>query len=268
MTDRAAIVPTAAGPVGAIVSEPDGPARGALMLFQGGGPAGRSGINAVWARMARGLAEQGIVVLRFDFVLEGDGTLLAQDASRHVGWRRDADLVLARDVAAWLRERVGALDLFVAGSCHGGRVALELAAGDPAIHGTFLAVPYLWHLPPHKRDRPLAATDREYIDRRLGRSERSSLDDDADLAAGFRAILGRGPLWILVGDRDDHELAAVQRLLGPAGAELEVDVAPGMELHSIIQPDVQEEVTRRLTDRLLAAYADRERGAGVQLAGR
>src|SRR5205823_3473454 len=67
VSEHAVLIPTSAGPVGAIVTEPRGASRLGVVLFPGGGDAGRSGINASWARAARAIADRGLTVLRFDY---------------------------------------------------------------------------------------------------------------------------------------------------------------------------------------------------------
>jgi dienelactone hydrolase len=268
MRDRAAIVPTSVGPVGAIVSEPDGAARAALVLLQGGGAPCRAGVNACWSRLARDLARRGIAVLRFDFAAEGDSTIVGEDVPRKVGWRRNTDLAILRELAPWFREKAGVSDLLVAGSCHGGRVGMDFAAEDPGVKGTFLLVPYLWNIPPHLRPDKQAMRQKslprasELFDhgssdieaQRKAVGEVEAVGDDTPLEESFvescRAALRHGPVWILIGEGDSQKPVELKQRLGADGTNLEVEVIPGMIVHPITHPEVQEIVTKRLQDRL------------------
>lgn len=261
MSEHAAIVPTSLGPVGAVVSEPEGERRGALILLQGGGPPCRAGIHGVFTRLARDLARRGIVVLRFDFAGEGDSLMTARAVPRRIGWKRDLDLTIARDATTWFWERIDGLPLFVAGTCLGARVGLELAVGDPRVGGTFLVVPYLSHIPPNRRERPLEPGELDGAEEWAGRAP-GSIEDDEALLEGFRALIERGPTCILIGDRDKEqdrlEVESLVRNLGEAAQGLDLEVVPGYALHPVIRPDVQEIVSRLLTERLMAAYGEHQ----------
>lgn len=273
MKDHAAIVPTSVGPVGAIVSEPDEAAREGLILLQGGGAPCRAGVNAGWARFAREAAARGIAVLRFDFTDEGESTTAGEGISRQVGWKRNADLTIAQELAPWFRERVGVTGLFLAGSCHGGRIAMEFAAEDADVKGAFLVVPYLWNLPPvllpHKQ-----ATRQRSLPRASELFDQGSSDVRAQLAAreeveavtdtspleesvvqSCRRALESGPVWILIGEGDSQKPVELKERLGEDGERLEVEVVPGMTIHPDTFPEVQEVMTSKLMDRLLSAAA-------------
>lgn len=270
MSDHASIVPTFAGPVGTIVSEPDEPPRGALMLLQGGGAPGRAGVNACWSRLARDLAERRIAVLRFDFTAEGDSTMVGESIPHEVGWRRNTDLAIMHELAPWFRDKVGVDDLLVAGSCHGGRVGMDFASEDPGVKGTFLIAPYLWNLPPGLRpdkqvlQKPLPRAD-ELFDRGSSdvRSHREAVGEveaitdegplEQSIVESCKEALGRGPTWILIGEGDSQKPVELKQRLGADGERLEVEVVPGMIIHPITHPEVQELVSRRLTERLVEA---------------
>jgi dienelactone hydrolase len=268
VTDLAAVLPTAAGPVGAIVSLPAGEPRAALLLLQGGGPPCRAGVNACWARFARELAEEGIAVLRFDFAREGDSTVAGADVPREVGWRRHTDLAIAHELAAWFRERIGFEELLIVGSCHGGRIAFDFAAEDAAVVGTFLVVPYLWNQPPTMRADKQAARQRslprasELFDsgssdvesQRRAHREVEAVTDRSPLDPYFvercHGVLAGGPAWILIGEGDSQRPVELKRRLGEEGARLEVEVVPNMIIHPVTYPEVQELVTSRLREQL------------------
>jgi len=268
MRDRAAIVPTAAGPVGAIVSEPENPARGGIVLLQGGGAPCRAGVNAHWSRLGRDLAERDFAVLRFDFTAEGESTLVGEELEREVGWRHNNDLAILRELAPWFRELSGVVDLLLAGSCHGARLALDLAAEDPHIGGAFLVVPYLWNTPPYLRadkqamrqkslpraselfDRgsSAVATQRETV------GEVEAALDESPLEQSFvdscRAALAHCPVWILIGEGDSQKPVELKERLGTDGERLQVEVVPGTIIHPVTHPEIQELVSARLMERL------------------
>ncbi len=275
MIDRPAIVPTAFGPVGTIVSVPDGPARAGLLLMQGGGAPCRAGVNACWTRLARDLAERGIAVLRFDAASEGDSTVVGEHVPREIGWRRNTDLAITHELAPWFRERVDFEDLLVAGSCHGGRVAMDFAAESPDAKGSFLVVPYLWNVPPgHRPDKQVARRrslpragelfDQGSSDMAAHREtvgEVEAVTDESPLEESFldsaRAAMGRGPLWILIGEGDSQKAVELKQRLGAEGESLEVEVVPGMIVHPVTHPEVQELVLARMRERIEAALSGR-----------
>jgi dienelactone hydrolase len=273
MRDHAAIVPTSAGPVGAIVSEPDGPARCGLVLLQGGGAPCRAGVNAHWARLGRDLAERGVAVLRFDFAAEGESTMVGEDVPRDVGWRRNTDLAVLGELAPWFREQVEVEDLLLAGSCHGARVALDFAAEDERVKGAFLVVPYLWNTPPRLRQDKQAMRQKslpraselfdsgssDVASQRAAVGEVEAVLDETPLEESFvescRAALAHGRVWILIGEGDSQKPVELKERLGAEGERLEVEVVPDTIVHPVTHPEIQELVSARLMDHLAGALA-------------
>lgn len=258
MTDHAIVVPTRRGPVGAVVSEPEGERRGVIVLLQGTGPPCRAGVNAVWTRTARELAAIGLVVLRFDFACEGESTAAGRDVPRGSAWRRSADTGILRELAPWFLERTGESELLVAGACHGARVAFEFAATEPATSGLFLLVPYLGDQEPLYR---AAGEDDEvppFLDGDLWAGG-STMDTDDDVVGGFRACLSRGPVWLLLGEEEVEQALPFQNRLAGAPRPLELETVPGMaELHPITTPGQQDAARRRLVDRVAGVLSERE----------
>src|SRR5262245_29379312 len=66
MIDHPVFVPTTAGPVGGVVTAPDGPATDVFMVMHGANGT-KAGPNALWAKIARSLAADGALVLRVDY---------------------------------------------------------------------------------------------------------------------------------------------------------------------------------------------------------
>lgn len=234
--------------MGGIVSEPPGDARAGMLLIAPHGRPARSGVNSFWARLARRLAERGVVVLRLDNSREGE-TLPIGEGGSGQEWRRKLDMMLLRQAMPWFRERLEGLDLLLAGSCSGGRAAIELAGRDPsAVAGTFLIVPHL-RVPvgaeraPGERVLPAESDDPDAI--------------DPPLVELLRTILSRGPSWVLVGDGDKPDIPALIRLLGPTPHDLELDLVPDAVLHLLDTPDLQQPTERWLLDRVSRLLADR-----------
>lgn len=248
MSDHAVLVATAAGPTAGVVSEPDGERRAALLLLQGDGPPARAGVNAFWARLARSLAEQGIVVLRVDLATHGDGSMIERDFDPKPDDKEDVDATLLSDVVAWFAERLDGLDLFVAGECRGGRLAIELTPYHLDIAGLLLVVPYL----------------RNKFEPQDVRDEHTARLDDVDvlhdgLLDGLRELLGRGGLvWVLMGDGDGQDALRLRAALGAAGDDMEIAVVPGASMHPATLPGPQRHIEEHVAARLLAAVRERE----------
>lgn len=249
MSDHPVMIPTSQGPVGGIVSEPDGDRRAALILLQGGGRGGRAGYNACWTRVARDLADMGVVVLRFDYWKEGDSSLISE--RRHRGGRGphgggDRDLSLLREVAPWFRDRVPGLELLVFGSCYGGRLAVELAGELADVAATFLVVPYLrvpeQRLPWRDRlNRMLRGKAQPGPEEPLGPEILDPVAVDA-----VRSALARAPCLVMTGERDPGDVFVLERLLVGADGRLDVEVVPDKALYPVNYPDIQEIVSDRL----------------------
>lgn len=225
--------------MGGIVSEPDGERRAALVLLAGYGRPARSGVNSFWTRMARQLAVRGVVVLRIDYSREGETLPLGEGGSGQ-RWKRDLDLSLLDRVVPWFRERVSGLPLFLAGSCSGARLSIEIAGRDPAaIAGTFLIAPHL---------RSLAEPSEE-----AGTPQEGTDPVDPCVVDCFKATLAHAPSWILLGEHDNADVGLLRRLVGPTTHELELEGVPGVALHLLDRPELQ----RETSDRLLARVSRR-----------
>ena len=238
MTDHPVLIPTSEGPVGGIVSEPSHPARAAVVLLPNYGRPARSGINSFWTRMARSLAELGLVVLRMDYSREGETLPIGENVRGQVP-TRTLDRELVRQAMAWFRARLDGLDLMLAGSCTGGRGVIDYAGYAPEeIVRTFLLVPHL---------RALGGDG--------GEDERADDAVGPDVVECLRATLDHAPSWMLLGEHDNQDVALLRRRLGPTAHELEVEVVPDVALHNLDQPNLQTEAGSRLTARIAEALA-------------
>lgn len=254
--DHPVLVPTSKGPAGAIVSEPEGTARAALLLFQGGGPPARCGVNAIWTRIARRLAGLGMVVLRFDFGCEADSAPIGAGAERGPAWRSAVDLPLTHEVSDWFHERVGA-GILMAGSCYGARLALEVAVEKPWVDGVFLVTPYLAGVRRKRAAPPDNAAAKAMAE--LPNPPQNQNDRLSAVAIdSSRALAERGtPLWMLIGERDaPHALELQQRVRTEAGGP-EVEVAPGIALHPGNDPASQKAIADRMSERVADALRRR-----------
>lgn len=253
MSDHPVLIPTSMGPVGGVVSEPDGERRGAMVLLQGAGRPARSGVNSFWTRTARDLAGRGIVVLRFDYAAEGESTEVGEGehaalktalASGPRG-RAELDLHLLSEIVPWFRAELDGTDPFLAGSCQGARMAIEFAAkaGGP-IPPTFLIAPYL-------RKPDVTAKKTAPRSGWLRRSRPRKPDPiDPLVVSCLEATLEHASSWILVGERDEPDISLLLDRLGPAAISLELETAPGAALHFLDQPDIQQEAHRWLMSRV------------------
>jgi hypothetical protein len=253
MADHPVLIPTSQGPVGGIVSEPGGLRLGALVLLQGGGRAGRFGFNSEWARLARRLAALGIVVLRFDYWKESDSSMVSDELyrdGRGPSGRADRDLALAREVVPWFAQRVEGLELLLAGSCYGGRMAIELSADLPRIAATLLVVPYL-------RDPEQRLLWRERLERvkrgETGEGAEESVNSgllDPVAVDAYRGSLAQAPSWLYMGAHDPGEVHALERMIGGPGSGLEVQIVPDVALYPGNDPDIQELVSDLIAGRV------------------
>lgn len=258
MTDHPLLIPTSKGPVGAIVSEPAGEPEAALILFHGGGPPARCGVNAVWTRIARQIAALGVVVLRFDFAREAESTLVGQGSPTGPAWRSRIDLPVTREIASWFAERAG-MEILVAGSCYGARLGMEVAAEDPRIEATFLIAPYLAGI---RRGKSKVTSRAEVPVALAVRHEQAETGGDrlgAVAVDAARAILSRGDrLWFLIGEQDPpHALQLREQILACGGPPPEVEVAPGLALHPGIEPVAQQAIANGILARVARELRER-----------
>jgi cytochrome P450/alpha/beta superfamily hydrolase len=241
------LIPTSVGTMAGMVAEPGGDPRAATILLPGAGGPGRAGVNAFWTRVSRSLGERGFLTLRFDYPNRGNGSSAPApgvdlEALAEAG--EDADLLAMVDVATWFRERTDRLDVYVAGECHGARMALELLPHDSDVAGVFVVAPYL-------RDRFVPLGVRETP----GFCEDDGVRIlDEKLLVSLRELLERGrPAWILIGGQEGDDPLRLQQRLGDAGRLLEIEVVPDRKLHPVASPAVQAEVGSRLMRRIALA---------------
>jgi hypothetical protein len=141
--EHGVFVPSGDRVLGAVVTLPDGEPRGVVVLTTGGGGALRSHHFALWTRVARGLADQGIASIRMEHGGVGDSTGEARMDFRAL----PVDDVMT--VARFGLETTGTRRLGLCGNCGGARAALHAARSLPESETLLL----LWM-------KPLASTRR------------------------------------------------------------------------------------------------------------
>ena len=245
--DHPVLIPTCAGPVGAVISEPERNAGIAMVYLPGGGDAERAGINASWTRAARAISRRGVTVLRLDHPTYGeswmarDGPLSIAEAisarylngtlsTEEIEWAANvwesAQLPILREIVDWFTARAGNPRLLVAGSCMGGYHAALLASSHPGVLGVAMLTPPLTLTVPWSVEEP------------------SSID--SPVLDALRKTLATTRVRLIVGERDGEEHLRLKEELGPAGAALELDAIPGLALHPFRSPAAQRESVKHL----------------------
>ncbi|WP_317202247.1 hydrolase 1, exosortase A system-associated [Janthinobacterium sp.] len=143
--------------IGVLALPQEQAAKGVLVVV--GGPQYRAGSHRQFTLLARGLAAQGIPVLRFDYRGMGDSDG-AERAFDDVG----ADLRAAID--AFMRAAPGLREVAVWGLCDGASAAMFYAPQDPRVSGLALLNPWVRSAGGLAR-----ATVKHYYGRRLLQAE-------------------------------------------------------------------------------------------------
>jgi alpha/beta superfamily hydrolase len=268
MPEHTLLVETRADSLGVIVTEPVGSPVASAVLLHGGGTSGRPGNNRVFARMARALADIGVVVVRADY--PGQGASLG---GVDVGARKGdtlGDMEAARDLSAWFRERTGGLDFFVIGSCYGARLGSRLGAEQEDIAGLALVAPAIQVLTPvgekparvdpgrrMKAVRALRRKIRSTSRRRRSGNASEASGVDRRVASMIDASLDKAPVWVLAGERDVFArlLPDLRQSLGSNADRLQHEIMPDMVFHAYPTPDAQrlavEKVARWVQRRII-----------------
>jgi pimeloyl-ACP methyl ester carboxylesterase len=244
-------VPTHAGPLGGIVTEPDGDPVGAAAILQGSSGR-RSGVGQIWTNLGRAMADLGLVVLRVDHPGKGDSKPAATPPVPEVA------LV---EGLRWFRERTGGLDLHLVGLCYGVRTATAFARQEPALSGLTLLRPYL--VRPQSRGSVTRA--RRRLRRGLGAVRPRPID--ARLGATIVDVARRAPTVVVVGERDVHvdHAIALSRGAGAEGVHIELDVVSGGALHDQRSVAGQRATVTRLVGWVSRAVDGRSDGSGPGL---
>lgn len=256
MSSHPVLIPTSWGPVGAVVTEPDGERRAALMFLQGGAAGGRAGINAVWARLARELSAVGVVVLRADYSRKGDSHMIGGGGSAETrpvsGSKAEQDLRMMDEVIGWLAQRTGPLALHVGGACYGGRLAIHLAAEREDLGGLLLIAPFLRSPEVRGQWSRFRAGARPWA--RRSANGGASVQIDPAAVAAVERTLARARVWALVGEEDAEDSVLLNDRLSER-FPLELDVVAGVALYPFHDPYVQAELLTRVVGRMRRTIA-------------
>src|SRR5882672_1316624 len=124
------------GQLAGIITEPDGAPREALVLVSAG-LVPKCGPFRLYARLARRLAQHGIVTLRFD--LGGIGDSPAESTGVPLKDRTDAEIEAA---LAHLTSRYNVDRVMLGGLCSGAADSFRFAEHNPGIKGVVLIDPF------------------------------------------------------------------------------------------------------------------------------
>lgn len=121
-----------------IVTEPDGPPARALVLVSAG-LVPKFGPYRLYTELARRVAQDGTVTLRFDLGGIGDSSHGAAGAPLRA--RTELEIRAAVD---WIRERYRVTDLTLGGLCSGAEDSFRAAADDARVSGVVLIDPFAY----------------------------------------------------------------------------------------------------------------------------
>ena len=122
-----------------IVTEPEGAPRASLILVSAG-LTPKAGPFRLYVELARRLAKQGVLTLRFDLGGIGDSRQLEQQAPLAV--RTRDDIAAAYERIAQAAGPRGSGPIFVGGLCSGAEDAFRYAGFDPRVSGVVLIDPF------------------------------------------------------------------------------------------------------------------------------
>ncbi len=238
MSDHPVLIPTSIGPIGGMVSVPDGGGKAAAVLVAGVGGR-RFGVNRLWTAMAWDLADRGYVVLRLDYPGgQGDSSLATRDGTPKP----------FREVLAWFRQRTGELPLVLLGSCYGARLVASVGSVEENLLGIGLITPTFvrWKkAATMDEDESLASKVRRKARKKIGRVAPLALDQR--VVDAVSKALQRTQVWAMVGEKDHRARTDLSRLQAVLRKEdfdgLEIDEIPGVILHT--QPSVEGQETTR-----------------------
>ena len=137
VTEYPVFVPWEGEHLAAIVSVPNGTARGLTVLSTGVG-APRSHRFQMWAKTAERLGERGIATVRWEYVGMHDSTGDVVDVMNE-----DVPLKPALAVTRFALDGVGARYVVFAGNCIGAELALFAAAETPECVGALCVLPLI-----------------------------------------------------------------------------------------------------------------------------
>ena len=242
MYGRPVLIDTPAGPLGAAITEPIGAPVAAALVLPGGGR--RVGPNRLWGRLARAMADAGVIVGRIDLPGNGDSDLIPSDekntaqAMRHAG--------------RWFADFAGDLDTLLVCGCYGSRLVGPVLE-ETNVAQLALIVPYLRTRYPNVR----ASSRRTRAARWMIRRRPGALDKK--MVRSLAAYSRETPIWILVGE---HDVAA--RYVGAISESVRderavtIETIEGISIHTHSSPQSQAMTIERVTKWAQRHVTDKE----------
>lgn len=126
-----------------VLTMPRGAARSSpAMVLLSAGLTAKSGPYRLYARIARAVAEHGVMTLRFDLGGIGSSQIARPDQSLEE--RTEADI---RDALGWLESTHGVREFVLGGLCSGAEDAFRYAEKDERAVGVVLVDPHAYETP-------------------------------------------------------------------------------------------------------------------------
>jgi dienelactone hydrolase len=243
MGDHPVLIPTSMGCLEGVVSEPEGVPLMAAIILPGGG--GRFGPGRVWRRLARGLADAGVVTLRVDYPERG---------ATGGGRARDRRHAAVQEAVEWFAGRTGDLRILLVGYCYGTRVILRRARLWDRVAAAALVNPYLRVTSPNSLPGGSGRMSRSLLARMGFRRHAPSAGLPNRLDPGLIELLHvaaqRFPVSILVGEHgnrlDDVRTAIAS--VESRGDTIDLELAPGTALIPGDSPEQLDELVDRVTE--------------------
>jgi dienelactone hydrolase len=238
VSDHPVVLNTSVGPIGGMVSEPEGERRAAAVVLSGVNGR-RFGVNQVWTHIGWDLAAQGYVTFRADYPGgSGDSSLSATKK----------DIATFEEITSWFRDQVGQeLDLLAIGSCFGARLAVGLGARVDRVLGVGLIVPAF---SARRGGELFTEKVKRRMNKTLGRN--STIPVDPRLAEAVAGALAKTKVWTLVGERDHRSRSEMAALVAELDRRrvpgLQIDEVPGLLLHGQPSLDAQRVTRERVVE--------------------
>jgi pimeloyl-ACP methyl ester carboxylesterase len=230
-------VPSATGPLGAILATPDGGPSGTGIVFLSGSHIPRFNKNGMWTRAARELTDRGFVTLRVDEDGAGESS---GEPERWPVSRINPSIPAAG--TRFLVDEVGVSRVLIAATCYGARLGIAAAAEEPEVDGIlFIAAPVMG-----LGRRKWASRQARRVLRKVGIHPSRPPRISPKFQEPFLRYLERGGrVHFLYGDKDPfleevHQMLEMLRIdVEPHRDHISIEVIPGHELHAFKSADAQ-----------------------------
>jgi pimeloyl-ACP methyl ester carboxylesterase len=237
VSEQPVYVPSATGPLGAILAMPEGAVSDTGIVFLSGSHIPRFNKNGMWTRAARELTARGFVTLRVD----EDGAGESSGEPERWPVSRISPTIPAAGTR-FLVDQVGVRRVLIAATCYGARLGIAAAAEEPEVDGIlFIAAPVMG-----LGKRKWAARQARRVLRKVGVHPSRPPKISPKFEEPFLRYLPRGRIHFLYGDKDPflqevHQmLEMLEREVAPHRDHIGIEVIPGHELHAFKSADAQE----------------------------